>query len=124
MASLNRLTRSGFWLVMYEDVKYAEMHRFGSTSANDAMARQPLASAVETKGSTTKMACTRPASSAAAISGKANSTKFTLDWSPPDLRTISRTDVSTIFFNVLDATVLPSRSLGVLIVGSLTTSAE
>jgi hypothetical protein len=69
----------------------------------------------------TNIASTRPASSAAAMSGKASSTKDTLDGSPPSFLTISLVVVSTMLLSVLVATFLPSSSFGLVMAGSLTT---
>ena len=51
------------------------------------------------------------------MSGKASSTKFTLDGSPPSFCTMFFTVVSTMFFSVLVATFLPTRSLGLVMAG-------
>src|SRR5690606_41559399 len=66
------------------------------------------------------LATRRSSDLAGPMSGNASSTKSTAFGSPPSFRTISLTEVSTMFFNVFVATRLPTRSFGLWIAGSLT----
>ncbi len=113
MASWNFLTTSGFSCAYRVEVKYMATVSFGAMSImGEAISRPPWLLTVASAGSTTIAASIRPASSAAGIWSKASSTSSTLSGSPPASRTEARTAVSLMFFSVLMATFLPSRSFG------------
>lgn len=111
MASWNFFTRSGCCCWYRVEVKYRATVVFAATSTSgEAITWPPWLLMVASAGSTAQAASTCPPSRAAGIWSKASSTNFTLSGSPPALRTDSRTADSLMFFSVLMATFLPSRS--------------
>lgn len=116
MASWNFFTTSAFCCWYRVEVKYMATVVSLATSTNgEAITWPPWLLIVACAGSTAQAASTWPLSRAAAIWSKASSTNFTLSGSPPSLRTDSRTADSLMFFSVLMATFLPSRSFADLI---------
>ena len=93
----------------------ATVRSFATSTSGEAISWPPWLLMVASAGSTAQAASIWPPSSAAGIWSKASSTNFTLSGSPPALRTDSRTAVSLMFFSVLMATFLPSRSFADLI---------